>query len=199
MNQDLIFILLILFAYFSASTPVGYLIAKSKKIDIRKQGSGNVGGTNILRSLGFSYFLVVVILDILKVAVPVLLAFYFSLSEWQIAIISLFAIIGNMYSFWLNFKGGKAVSAVFAVLICFIGIKNALQFLFIWALLLYALKIMSLTNLIIIFIVPVAIWYSTQSIPFTILGILFIPIIWWAHRENIKRLAKKTESKIIKF
>ncbi|MFA5080251.1 MAG: glycerol-3-phosphate 1-O-acyltransferase PlsY [Candidatus Paceibacterota bacterium] len=199
MNQNFIFILLILFAYICASTPVGYLIAKSKKIDIRKQGSGNVGGTNILRSLGFSYFLLVVILDVLKVAIPVILAFYFSLPEWEIAVISLSAIIGNMYSFWLNFKGGKAVSAVFAVLICLIGFKNALQFLFIWVLLLYALKIMSLTNLIIIFIVPVAIWYSTQSIPFTILGVLFIPIIWWAHRENIKRLIKKTEPKIIKF
>ncbi|MCK9393458.1 glycerol-3-phosphate 1-O-acyltransferase PlsY [bacterium] len=199
MNQDLIFIVLILFAYISASTPFGYLIAKSKKIDIRKQGSGNVGGTNILRSLGFSYFLLVVVLDILKVAVPVLLAFYFSLSEWEIVVISLAAITGNMFSFWLNFKGGKAVSAVFAVFICLVGLKNALLFLFIWALLLYTLKIMSLNNLIMIFIVPVAIWYSTSSIPFTILGTLFIPIVWWAHRENIKRLAKKTEPKIIKF
>ncbi|MFA6348508.1 MAG: glycerol-3-phosphate 1-O-acyltransferase PlsY [Candidatus Paceibacterota bacterium] len=199
MNQDLIFIVLILFAYISASTPFGYLIAKSKKIDIRKQGSGNVGGTNILRSLGFSYFLLVVVLDILKVAVPVLLAFYFSLSEWEIVVISLAAITGNMFSFWLNFKGGKAVSAVFAVFICLVGLKNALLFLFIWALLLYTLKIMSLNNLIMIFIVPVAIWYSTSSIPFTILGTLFIQIVWWAHRENIKRLAKKTEPKIIKF
>lgn len=199
MNQELVFALLILFSYLCASTPFGYLIAKSKKIDILKQGSGNVGGTNILRSLGFSYFLLVVILDILKVAIPVLLAQYFLLPNWEVAIVALFAIIGNMFSFWLKFKGGKAVSAVFAVFICLVGLKNALLFLIAWVLFLFVLKIMSLTNLILVFTIPVAIWFSTGSTSFTILGILFIPIVWWAHRENIKRLIKGTEPKIIKF
>lgn len=199
MNQELIFILLSIFSYVCASTPIGYLVAKLKGIDIRKTGSGNVGGTNILRTLGFKYFLVVVILDILKVALPILIGKYLLLTDWQLAFIALLAIGGNMFSFWLGFKGGKAVSAVFAVFICLVGIQNALMFLFVWGILLYVLKIMSLTNLIMVIIIPVAIWQTTQSIPFTILGIVFIPIVWWAHRENIKRLANGKEPKIIKF
>lgn len=199
MNQDTVFILLILFSYICASTPFGFLIAKMKGVDIRKTGSGNVGGTNILRTFGFSFFLLVVILDVLKVATPVLLGKYFLLTDWQIVFISLFAIIGNMFSFWLKFRGGKAVSAVFAIFICIVGLQNALMFLLVWGIMLYVLKIMSLTNLIMCFMIPVAIWQATQSMPFTVLGILFIPIIWWAHRENLKRLAKGTEPKIIKF
>lgn len=198
-DQNLIFILVVLFAYLCASIPFGYLIAKSKKVDIRKEGSGNIGATNILRSLGISYSLLVAILDIFKVIIPVFLAQYLAFSEWQIVIVALATILGNTASIWLNFKGGKAVSSVFAILLCLIGLYNALLFLVLWALTLYTLKIMSLTNLILIFIVPIAIWYSTGSIPFTVLGILFIPIIWWTHKENVKRLIKKTEPKIIKF
>jgi len=199
MNQELLFILLLLFSYVCASTPFGFLIAKTKGIDIRKEGSGNVGGTNILRKFGFFYFLLVVILDILKVAIPVLLGQFFLMTDLQIAMIAIFAILGNMYSFWLKFRGGKAVSAVFAVFICIVGIKNALLFLLIWGIMLYVLKIMSLTNLIMIFIIPVAIWQCTQSTPLTLLGVIFIPIVWWAHRENIKRLRMRKEPKIIKF
>ncbi|MCK9577892.1 glycerol-3-phosphate 1-O-acyltransferase PlsY [bacterium] len=199
MNQDTIFILLALFSYICASTPFGFLIAKAKGVDIRKTGSGNVGGTNILRTFGFSFFLLVVILDIAKVATPVLLGKYLLLTDWQIVLISLLAIFGNMFSFWLGFKGGKAVSAVFAIFACLVGFQNALMFLFVWGIMLYVLKIMSLTNLIMCLIIPIAIWQVTQSIPFVILGIIFVPVIWWAHRENIKRLLKGSEPKIIRF
>lgn len=199
MNQEIIFLLTAAFAYFCASTPCGYLIAKAKGVDIQKVGSGNVGGTNILRAFGFKYFLLVVILDILKVILPILLGKYLLLTDWQLVVVALFTIVGNMFSFWLKFKGGKAVSAVFAVFIFIVGVKNALFLLLIWGLLLFCLKIMSLTNMIVVLIIPFFIWQATLSIPFTVLGVLFIPILWWAHRENIKRLIQGKEPRIIKF
>jgi glycerol-3-phosphate acyltransferase PlsY len=199
MEKNLIFIILIIFSYFCASTPFGYLIAKTKRIDIRKTGSGNVGATNILRTLGFGYFLLVAILDIAKIALPIIIAQYFGLSDIQISIIALVAIVGNMFSFWLKFKGGKAVSAIFGVLLCLIGLYQFLLFLFIWALLLFTTKIMSLSNILIVMLFPFVLYHATGSLAYTILGIIFIPIIWISHRENIKRLSHGKEPKIINF
>lgn len=200
MEITYIFIILVIFSYFCASTPFGYLLAKTKKIDIQKEGSGNVGATNILRTLGFPYFLLIAILDIAKVALPIFLAQRIGLSDFHIVIVVLAAIAGSMFSFWLKFKGGKAVTAIFASLLCIIGVKYFLAFLFIWLLMLYATKIMSLTNIILVLIFPVMLYFATlESLAYMYLGITYIPIIWWSHRENIKRLSKGKEPKIIKF
>jgi len=193
------FILLIVFAYFCGSIPFGYLLAKTKNVDILKKGSGNIGATNILRNFGISYFLLVAILDIAKITLPIFLAQRLGFSDIQTSIVILSAITGSMYSVWLKFKGGKAVSATFAALLCIIGLKDFLIFLLIWATLLYLLKIMSLTNIILVLILPIIIYYATGSTVYLILGLIFIPIIWFSHRENIKRLLKGTEPKIIKF
>lgn len=200
MESTYIYIILIVFTYFCASTPFGYLLAKTKNIDIQKEGSGNVGATNILRTIGFPYFLLVAILDVAKIALPIFLAQRLGLSDTHIVIVMFIAIMGSMYSFWLNFKGGKAVSAIFAALLCIIGVKYFLMFLAIWLALLYILKIMSVTNLIIVFILPIIIYsIIPNSTPYIYLSLTFIPIIWWSHRENIKRLVKGKEPKIIKF
>jgi glycerol-3-phosphate acyltransferase PlsY len=193
------FIILISFAYLCGSIPFGFLLAKSKKVNILKEGSGNVGATNILRTFGFPYFLLVAVLDVLKIIIPILLAQKIGMSDIQISIIILFAITGSMFSCWLKFKGGKAVSAIFGALLCLIGIYNFLLFLFIWILILYVTKIMSLTNILIVLIFPFMLYHTTNSVAYLILGIIFIPIIWLSHKENIKRLTKGKESKIIKF
>lgn len=199
MNTEIIILTLVIFAYLIGSIPFGYLIAKTKKIDLTKKGSGNVGATNTLRTLGFVYFLAVAILDIAKIAIPIAIAQYLGLNDWQISIVALSGITGSMYSLWLKFKGGKAVSAIFATLLCIIGFTNFLMFLLIWLSILFTTKIMSLTNLIIVFIIPVVLFYATESITYLALGLIYIPIIWYSHRENIKRLIKGKEKKIIKF
>lgn len=191
---------LAIFAYLSGSIPFGFLLAKTKKIDIRKKGSGNIGATNILRNFGLAYFLLVAILDIAKIALPIFIAQRYGFSDFSISLVALTAITGSMFSIWMNFKGGKAVSAIFATLLCIVGINNFLIFLFFWATLLYLTKIMSLTNLIIVFTIPFMLYYSTnESVTYLTLGAIFIPIIWFSHRENIKRLKQGKETKIIKF
>jgi len=194
----MLLILFVLLGYFLGSIPFGYIIGKLKKVDVRKQGSGNIGGTNVGRTLGIQYGILVGILDISKAIIPIYIASLYMTQNWQMAIISISPVIGHVFPVWLKFKGGKGVSTVAATLFMILGLKYSLIFLGLWIIMLLIINIMSLTNLIIILSLPILFWYKTHSISYLILSFLYIIIIWWAHRENIQRLRKGTESKLLK-
>jgi glycerol-3-phosphate acyltransferase PlsY len=198
MDQTMLLILFVLLGYFLGSIPFGYIIGKLKKVDVRKQGSGNIGGTNVGRTLGIQYGILVGILDISKAIIPIYIASLYMTQNWQMAIISISPVIGHVFPVWLKFKGGKGVSTVAATLFMILGLKYSLIFLGLWIIMLLIINIMSLTNLIIILSLPILFWYKTHSISYLILSFLYIIIIWWAHRENIQRLRKGTESKLLK-
>lgn len=198
MDQNILSILLIVLGYFSGSIPFGYIIARLKNVDIQKQGSGNIGGTNVYRSMGIGYAVLVAALDVAKVLLPSLLAMHYLANEWVVSLAVLVSVLGHIFPVWLKFKGGKAVSGVFASMIAVIGWQYSLVLLLIWAVLLRMIKIMSLTNLIIVWIIPFLFYFFTHSIPFTVLGLAYVPILYWSHRENIKRLREGTEKRIIK-
>ena len=198
MDQNIMLVIFIVLGYLSGSIPFGYIIAKLKHIDIQKQGSGNIGATNVSRALGFKYALLVGLLDILKVVLPAIIAKQYLINDWYICLAILAPVLGHLFPVWLNFKGGKAVSGVFASMVVIIGWQYSLVFLLVWAILLKLIKIMSLTNLIIIWIVPLLLWVNTHSVAYLCLGLLYIPMLFWAHRENIKRLRAGTEKRIIK-
>ncbi len=197
-NQLFLLIFFIIIGYLSGSIPFGYIISKFKNIDIRKQGSGNIGGTNVGRALGFKYGLLVGILDVLKAIIPIYIASQYLIVDWQMALVSISPAIGHIFPVWLNFKGGKGVATTFATIFMVLGWKYSLIFLAFWILLLLTSKIMSLTNLLIILTLPLLFWLRTNSIAYVFLGFTYIILIWWTHRENIKRLRQGTESKIIK-
>jgi len=194
----LLLIFFIIIGYLSGSIPFGYIISKFKNIDIRKQGSGNIGGTNVGRTLGFKYGLLVGILDVLKAIVPIYIASQYLIIDWQMALVSISPVIGHIFPVWLNFKGGKGVATTFASIFIILGWRYSLIFLAFWALLLYLLKIMSLTNLLIVLTLPLLFWLKTNSIAYVFLGFAYMILIWWTHRENIKRLRQGIEPKIIK-
>ena len=198
MDQYSLLILFLLLAYFLGSIPFGYLISKIKKIDIRKQGSGNIGATNVSRVLGFKYALLVGFLDILKAFLPIYIASHFISNEWHLALIMLASVLGHVFTFWLKFKGGKAVSTIFASILFILGWKYSLLFIISWAIGLRLINFMSLTNLIIILLLPILFWIQTQSLAYLVLSFVYIIIIYWAHRENIKRLLKGTENRLFK-
>ncbi|MFZ3057537.1 MAG: glycerol-3-phosphate 1-O-acyltransferase PlsY [Minisyncoccales bacterium] len=198
MDQNILLLIFIVLGYFFGSIPFGYIIAKLKKVDIQKQGSGNIGATNVSRVLGFKYAILVGLLDILKVILPAIIAKQYLVNDWYICLAILAPMIGHIFPIWLKFKGGKAVSSVFASMIVILGWKYSLIFLLIWIIALRLIKIMSLTNLIVIWFVPLLFWLITHSIAYLSLGLLYIPILFWAHRENIKRLKEGTEKRIIK-
>ena len=113
------YFLLIIFGYLLGSIPFGYLISKTKGIDIRKVGSGAIGGTNVTRALGLKYGLLVAILDLLKGAIPVYLAIKFLVSDWQIVTVAISPVLGHIFPVWLGFKGGKGVATTLRILFCF--------------------------------------------------------------------------------
>lgn len=197
-NQTMLLVFIIA-SYLIGSIPFGYIIGKLKNIDVRKKGSGNIGGTNVARNLGLKYGILVGILDVSKAILPIYIATpYFPIYGWKMAIISICPVIGHIFPVWLNFKGGKGVSTVAATLFMILGLKYSLIFLGLWIIMLLLIKIMSLNNLIIVLALPFLFWMKTHSYAYLILSFLYIILIWWAHRENIKRLIQGTEPRFIK-
>jgi len=194
---------LIIFGYLLGSIPWGYLISKAKRIDIRKVGSGNIGGTNVLRVLGLKWAVLVGILDVIKGTIPAYLAIYpasifgggVNFLDWQITLIALAPILGHIFPIWLKFKGGKGIATTLGVLFVLLGWKFFLILLLIWILVLLIFQIMSFTNLLMASFFPLILWLVSFSLAYFILGIILFGLIWWAHRENLQRIKEGREPK----
>jgi len=189
------YLLLIIFGYLLGSIPFGYLICKAKGIDIRKIGSGNIGGTNVIRALGLKWGLVTMVLDILKAVIPVYLATRILFLDWQIASVALTPILGHIFPVWLKFRGGKGMASTIAILFLLLDWKILLIWFFVWILVFAVFQIMSFTNLLMISFLPLALWLSSFSLAYLILGWVLFFLIWWAHRENLKRIKEGIEPK----
>jgi len=192
MNNVLI---LFLFGYLLGSIPFGYLFSKNKGLDIRKVGSGNIGGTNISRAFGLGWGVVVGILDISKAIVPTYLALKYLTVEWQIALVALAPALGHAFPIWLKFKGGKAISTIGGALAVLLGWKGFLVLFIIWFTTLRLTKIVSFSSLTMSSFMPMVIWFFTYSLTYVLLGFVFMALAWWAHRENLARLKAGTEPK----
>jgi len=186
------FLLTVVLSYLSGSIPFGFIFSNLKGVDITKLGSGNIGATNISRVFGLKWALLVGFLDVLKGAVPVYLARQYGYEGWYLSIICLSPIIGNAFSLWLNFKGGKAVSTTFGVILVLMGWQLSLVVLLVWFSLLYLINLMSLTNLLLILFSPYLL-YSLYGPKLAIVGFSMIVMIWYTHRKNIARLISGQE------
>lgn len=189
-------ILLIIFGYFLASIPFGYLISKMKGVEIKKVGSGNIGATNISRALGKKWAIIVAILDIAKAIIPIYLATIFLSSDWQIVLVAVATILGHNFPVWLRFSGGKGISATAAAFFVILGWKAGVILVIIWLLMLKQTRTMSFVNLILLFFLPFVFWLLTYSFPYFILGVMMFFLGLWTHRENVSRLYKKEELKL---
>ncbi len=188
--MDIIIICLI--SYLMGSIPFGFILTKIfLKKDIREIGSGNIGATNALRTgnkvLGYS----TLILDILKAIIPVLyIKFYFS--EF-IYISSLCVFLGHVFPIWLKFHGGKGVATYVGILFV-IDIYLGLLFTFVWFFIFIISKFSSLSSLIGSISIPIYFLFLSQFNDVLFFSIMFV-LIFFTHRENIKRLKNKEEIK----
>jgi glycerol-3-phosphate acyltransferase PlsY len=196
MNDNSVLFFACILAYLIGSIPVGFLVAKARGIDISQVGSGNMGATNITRNLGWKLGVLVGILDFGKSFLPILLARRFFTQDWHILLIAIIPVIGHIFPVWLNFKGGKGVATIFGILAAFFGLHCFLIFLLLWFLVVKLVKLMSLVNLVVGLLLPLAFWMKFRELPFTLFGLLLGIIIWWSHRENIKRLLAGNENRI---
>jgi acyl phosphate:glycerol-3-phosphate acyltransferase len=182
-------------AYILGAIPFGLLIGKIKGIDIRTVGSGNIGATNVQRTLGWLPAFFSFLLDFAKGAVPVILALAFGLNKWQAAAIGAVVIIGHCWSVFLLFKGGKGISTMFAVVVA-LDWRLGLALLIVWLLIILLYRYVSLASIIGASIMPFGFLIVTFDLPLFGVMLLIGAIAVFRHTENIKRLLSGTENKI---
>ena len=184
--------LIILVSYLFGSIPFGLLLTKIfLKKDIREIGSGNIGATNVLRSgnkiLGYS----TLVLDILKAVLPILYIKFFMNDYLYVSALSIF--IGHVFPIWLKFKGGKGVASYLGILCC-LDIFTALIFGVVWISIFILFKFSSLSSLLASLTIPIFQFFYNSNSDYYFYFMMFI-LIFFTHRENIKRLRNNTESK----
>ncbi|HOV22424.1 MAG TPA: glycerol-3-phosphate 1-O-acyltransferase PlsY [bacterium] len=189
---------LFIFSFILGSIPFGYVLCKIiKKIDIRKYGSGNIGATNVYRVCGGFLGSSVLFLDIIKGYIPVFISRnFFEFSSIISILIGLAAILGHTFSPFLKGKGGKGISTSFGVIIALFPLSAFCSFI-IFVLVLFIFHIVSVASITASFFLPISIYISSKDIPLTIFGIIIFIFIIYTHRENIKRLKKGKEKRII--
>ena len=184
--------LIILISYLFGSIPFGLILTKifiGK--DIRNIGSGNIGATNVLRSGNKFIGYLTLALDILKAVVPILFIKFYYNDQLYIASLSVF--IGHVFPVWLKFRGGKGVATYVGILIC-LNYLSGLIFCIIWLLIFFIFKYSSLSSIVSSFCIPIF-QYFFISDPFYYFYFIMFIMIFYTHRENIKRLINRTETK----
>jgi glycerol-3-phosphate acyltransferase PlsY len=191
--------LLIVLAYVIGSTPTSFWVGKAFfGVDLRTQGSGNLGATNTFRILGWKAALPVVLMDILKGWFPVWFFPQRDLSavwEWTLAYAAA-AILGHVFSFWVRFKGGKGIATSGGA---FLGLApwGVLVALVVWIAVTFSTRIVSAASLAAALILPISLLFLPHKggntlVLFTVVLAVFV---FWAHRSNIQRLLKGEENR----
>lgn len=194
-------------AFLIGSIPFGYLIGRLfYGTDIRRQGSGNIGAMNALRTLGKAGAVAVLLLDALKGFAPTFFALWFFRDHLDqegfppseqilAALVATGAVLGHCFSPWLRFRGGKGVATSFGAV-----------FAMSWPAGLFALggwlagagltRYSSVGSMLGTAVAPIAIWAFTRSLPETAYGVFALLLILYKHRDNIARLRAGTEGPI---
>ena len=200
--MDKIFEFLTVFvtAYLIGSIPTGYIIVKTfTGQDIRKVGSGSTGATNVKRVMGKKWFFIVMLLDALKGALPVVLAKYFATTFTGIGLLPVVAavavILGHSKSIFLKFTGGKSVASGVGTILA-LNWQVGLMIAFIWSVITYFSKYVSLGSIIALAISPFLMWWCKAPIAYVAYCALGALYIIWLHRTNIQRLIKGEENKV---
>ena len=185
------YFIIIIFSYLLGSIPFGLLLTKVfLNKDIRDIGSGNIGATNVLRSGNKLMGYLTLFLDIVKAVIPVI---YIKLNYPDfIYISSLSVFLGHVFPVWLKFKGGKGVASYVGILFC-ISLIYGLVFGIVWILIFLFSKYSSLASLVGTLCIPIYVFIFNGNQP--IFFIIMFVLIFYTHRENIKRLKNKEESK----
>jgi len=188
--------LLPVFAYLLGSVSSAIVIARLFGLkDPREVGSGNPGATNILRYGGKKAAILTLLGDVLKGAVPVLIAHALDADSVILALTMLAAFLGHVFPVFHGFKGGKGVATAFGALTAMNGWVG-LALVGSWLLMAVITRYSSLSAITVSVLAPVYVWVFTRN-PALILatGIMALSLLW-RHRSNIQKLLAGTETKI---
>jgi glycerol-3-phosphate acyltransferase PlsY len=217
----LAYIVVAVAAYLLGSIPTGYLVARAKGIDIQKVGSGNIGATNAMRVLGKPAGIFVLLVDCAKGFAACYLGTFiwiyfanqltglhsttdsnsnsfdeaFNSFAYFPIIAGIFAVLGHNYTCWLKFKGGKGIATTAGVYLALapeaLGIALAV-FIFTVILTRYA----SLGSIVAAVVLPIAVWFTRDSLILRIVTIALSALAIFKHRKNMQRLIAGTENRI---
>lgn len=193
-------IIAVVIAYLIGSIPTGYIIVKLfTGEDIRKTGSGSTGATNVKRVMGKKWFFIVMFLDALKGALPVILAKIFATTFVSMGLIpvlcAIAVILGHSKSIFLGFSGGKSVASGVGTILALnwmVGLSIAL----IWSVVTYFSRYVSVGSIIALSISPILMYLCKEPVAYVAYCILGAIYIVYLHRTNIQRLLKGEESKV---
>ncbi|MEO1921903.1 MAG: glycerol-3-phosphate 1-O-acyltransferase PlsY [Sphingomonadaceae bacterium] len=186
--------LAMLAAYLVGSIPFGLLLTKAAGLgDVRAQGSGNIGATNVLRAGGKKLGAATLLLDLLKGLAGVLIA-RFAFGEETVPYAAVAAVLGHCFPVWLGFRGGKGVATNAGVafgLAWMLGAVYAIA----WLGVLAVTRISSLAGMTAVVVTAVAAWFAGETEAFIALAVIAV-LVLWLHRANIGRLLKGEEPKV---
>jgi glycerol-3-phosphate acyltransferase PlsY len=184
-------------AFLIGSIPTAYWYARYfHKLDIRQHGSGNIGATNSLRVLGKKAGVIVLIIDLLKGLIPVLIAKNMDFTPESTLIVGVFAVLGHLFSPFMGFKGGKGIATAFGVILGFSPLA-ALLCVVAFGLVYYFTRFVSLGSLlgVLVFLIFTLIQFK-DNLTVQLLAAGLTVLLFFSHRENIKRLLSGTEGKV---
>ncbi|ABE40256.1 acyl-phosphate glycerol-3-phosphate acyltransferase [Rhodopseudomonas palustris BisB5] len=189
-----IYIAALVLGYLFGSIPFGLILTRiAGTEDLRSIGSGNIGATNVLRTGRKGLAAATLLLDALKGTAAVLIAAGFGGAEAAM-LAALGAFLGHLFPVWLKFKGGKGVAVYIGVLLGLFW-PAALVFCVLWLATAYTTRYSSLSALVAAFITPIFLWWFGHPTMASLFAVLTL-LLFWMHRDNIKRLQSGTESRI---
>jgi glycerol-3-phosphate acyltransferase PlsY len=181
-------------AFLLGSIPTGMWVAKSRGVNLRGAGSGNIGATNVLRTTGKGAAVLTLFGDIAKGSLAVLMAKYFHTGVFYEGIIGIFAVLGHNFSLFLKFRGGKGVATSIGVLSIY-SPQTGLITIIIWLMTVLITRYSSLGALMSFGILPLSAFFLDSREKFPVFFLLAV-MIFFRHKDNIARLMKGAEPKI---
>lgn len=207
--EALSYIITALAAYLLGSIPTGYLAAKSRGIDIRTVGSGNIGATNVFRILGKPAGIFVLAVDAMKGFFACQFVGVFAYiwlvqgtgfaaeaadAELHRIVAGVCAILGHNYTCWLKFKGGKGIATSAGVVLALLPLALAIAFA-VWLLLFALTRYVSVASIGAAFVLPFAAWWADYSVRLIVVAATIGALAIYKHRTNIQRLRAGTENR----
>ena len=201
------FIVVALVSYLIGSIPSGYIAGRLAGVDIRTLGSGNIGATNVTRSLGKRYGYPVFLVDFAKGVIAVFAATRVAQQPGATAAPEVFEVVaavccvlGNTFPVWLGFRGGKGVAVSIGLLFALMPVA-ALIVVLVWLAIFYATRYVSLASIVAVIALPPAVWVllrlgQMEHWLFFYVSIALTVLVVVRHRSNISRLIKGTEERI---
>ncbi|SHM59852.1 glycerol-3-phosphate 1-O-acyltransferase PlsY [Bradyrhizobium lablabi] len=194
MTSDAFLVVAFGFGYLLGSIPFGLVLTKlAGAQDLRSIGSGSIGATNVLRTGSKGLAAATLIGDALKGTIAVVIMGYYAGPDAAI-LAALGAFLGHLFPVWLKFNGGKGVATYIGVLIGLFW-PAAVVFCLMWLAVAFAARYSSLAGLVAAFVTPLFLWWFGQP-ALASLCVVMTLLLFYKHRENIKRLQAGTESKI---